>query len=115
VICLRPHDRKSIPDTRKGFKELDARGLLDALSDTVLKRGDFFLDEIEQDELLPETALGFGRELEESELQPTAAGLGEQLFAILNGECKLGEGGVDAVFEGVAELGESLSSRQPSV
>jgi hypothetical protein len=33
------------------------RGLFDALSNTVFDRGDFSLDEIEQDELLPGTAL----------------------------------------------------------
>ena len=40
-------------------------------------------------------------------IQPTSAGLAEELFAILHGEGVFGEGGMDAVFDGGAELGES--------
>jgi hypothetical protein len=50
---------------------------------------------------------GFRGQLQDGLIQPTAAGLAEELMAILDGESILGEGGMDAVFDSIAELGES--------
>jgi hypothetical protein len=53
------NDREDVPDAREGLEQLDSRGFLNALADTLLESGDFFLDEIEEDELLLGTTLGF--------------------------------------------------------
>jgi hypothetical protein len=64
-------------------------------------------DEIEQDELLLGTALGFRGQQKDGLIQPPASGLAEEFFAILDGESVLGESSVDAVFDGVTKFGES--------
>jgi hypothetical protein len=88
---------------------VDPWGLDNALADPVFDGGYFTLNKIEQDELLKDATLGFGRQLEDDLIEPTAAGLAEQLFAILDGESVLGESGVNAIFDGVAEFGEGHS------
>jgi len=70
-------DRQDIPNTGKRFQQLDARGFLDAKSDTFFEGGDFPLDKIEQYELVLGTALGLRWQEEDRLIQPAAAGLAE--------------------------------------
>ncbi len=103
-------DRKDVPDAREGLEQLDPGGNFDGLADPVLEGGDFPLDKIEQDELLLGTVLGLRGQQKDRLIQPTTAGFAEKFFAILDGERVLGESGVNAVFDGGTELGESHPS-----
>jgi hypothetical protein len=97
---------KDISNAGKGLEQLDTRSFLNALTDTVLKGGDFLLDVIQQDEFLLDATVGFGWQLQDSLVQPTASGLAEELFAIVYGQGVLGEGGVDPVLDGVPKFGK---------
>src|SRR3990172_12890512 len=100
------HDGQDVPNSGKALQQLDGGGKSNPLSDALFELSDLVLQGIESLELLSNTTPRFRRKPRKSRLQPSPACANEDVAVFTGRDAVLGQGSVDAVLQGGAELGE---------
>ena len=100
------HDGQDVSHPGEGLQKLDGGGKSNPLADALFELSNLVLQCVESLELLSNTAPRFRGKPRKSRLQPSPACANEDVAVFTGHDAVLGQGSVDAVLQGGAELGE---------
>jgi hypothetical protein len=99
-------DGENVAHPRQGLQELDGGGEGDSLSNPIFELTDLLLEAVEGLEFLGDTAAGLRGKPRQGTFEPAPAGTDEDVAVLCTWDPVLGQGSVDTVLQGGAELGE---------